>query len=150
MIGRMSLCVLNGSYPNDCPAEFTYWSVERISELDYIIISENVVRFIESFEVRNYYHSDYLPLIMLFKIPLFKPYIEEWSNKLLARDKEMGYVEWKFRYDDWHIGFRWIKWDLTESWNCITVTENLSSIWNRSFHVNFELGNFIKHAVLSI
>ena len=53
VVNKMSLCILNGSYPN----EFMYWSGERMSLLYDIIVSEKMMGCIHSFEVGGFLHA---------------------------------------------------------------------------------------------
>lgn len=66
---RLNLHILNGAFGNDHPAELTYLSGLRMSQIDYLVISTNSIPLIEDIEVSPKLWSDHLPVSLSMKAP---------------------------------------------------------------------------------
>ena len=67
---QLGLYLLNGTFPEDPPAEFTYMSGQGSRTIDYMLVSASLIPLITSFQVLPYLESDHFPLLLQAK-PLF-------------------------------------------------------------------------------
>lgn len=67
MAFKMDLHILNGAYGKDQPASFTYISGSRMSQIDYFLVSDNVIHLLKDLEVVPKFFSDHFPVLLSMK-----------------------------------------------------------------------------------
>ena len=59
---KLNLNILNGAVKGDCPGQFTFWSGNRQSTIDYFLVSQDLLPRITNLSVEARTESDHLPL----------------------------------------------------------------------------------------
>ena len=60
LVYRLDLHISNGSTSGDIPGEFSFWSGMRISTIDYMIVSHNILNNLINLVIDSRIDSDYL------------------------------------------------------------------------------------------
>ena len=77
LVYRLDLHILNGSTSGDIPGEFSFWSGTRMSTIDYMIVSCNILNTAINLVIDSRIDSDHLPLKLYLKLQEHHTHIEK-------------------------------------------------------------------------
>lgn len=101
MLNKFNLVTLNGSISGDHPGEFTFMARAKISTIDSMLVTKNLLLYVENFNVLPYFDSDHLPLSLNLKPPSRQVQLEaQFTPYIFSAGQATCWVKWSLQLDE--------------------------------------------------